>query len=159
MSFSRTFSTAGAVVLAVLLAASVGGCASDMSGRSYTRSQARTAQYVDMGTVESVRDVQIEGTKSGVGTIGGAALGGIAGSTLGSGRRANAAGAVGGAIVGGLAGSAIEEGVTARPGLEITVRLDSGRIVAVTQGADERFYPGDRVRVITGPDGTARVSH
>jgi outer membrane lipoprotein SlyB len=159
MNFNRPLSTAGAVALAAVLATSVGGCASSLSGGSYTRSQARTAQYVDMGTVESVRHVQIEGTKSGVGTVGGAALGGIAGSTLGSGRRANAAGAVGGAILGGLAGSAVEEGMTSQPGLEITVRLDSGRIIAVTQGADEGFYPGDRVRVITAPDGTARVSH
>ena len=49
--------------------------------------------------------------------------------------------------------------MTAQPGLEITVRLDSGRVIAVTQGMDERFYQGDRVRVLTAPDGTVRVSH
>ena len=159
MKISRALSTAGAVALAAFLATTVGGCASSLSSGSYTRSQARAAQYVDMGTVESVRDVQIEGTKSGVGTLGGAALGGIAGSEIGHGSRSHAAGAVGGAILGGLAGSAVEEGMTRQPGLEITVRLDSGRIIAVTQGADERFYPGDRVRVLTGSDGTVRVSH
>ncbi len=31
------------------------------------------------------------------------------------------------------------------------------RPIAVTQAADESFYPGDRVRVLTGYDGTARV--
>ncbi len=159
MNLSRAVSTAGAAVLASMLVASLGGCAPSMSNRAYSRSEARTAQYVDMGVVESVRDVEIEGTKSGVGTVGGAALGGIAGSTIGHGSRSHAAGAVGGAILGGLAGSAVEEGATRQPGLEITVRLDSGRTIAVTQGADERFYPGDRVRVLTGSDGTVRVSH
>jgi outer membrane lipoprotein SlyB len=68
------------------------------------------------------------------------------------------AGAIGGAVVGGLVGSAIEENATRQPGLEITVRLDSGRMIAVTQAADEPFYPGDRVRLLTGYDGTARVA-
>jgi len=58
-----------------------------------------------------------------------------------------------------LAGSAIEENVTRQPGLEITVRLDGGRMTAVTQAADESFRPGDRVRVLTSYDGTARVAH
>ena len=46
-----------------------------------------------------------------------------------------------------------------QPGLEITVQLDNGRMLAVTQAADEPFYPGDRVRVLTGYDGTTRVAH
>ena len=54
---------------------------------------------------------------------------------------------------------AIEENATRQPGLEITVQLDNGRMVAVTQAADEPFYPGDRVRVLIGYDGTTRVAH
>ncbi|MGD8309095.1 MAG: glycine zipper 2TM domain-containing protein [Chromatiales bacterium] len=158
MDLNRSVKTVGAALAAGVLAVSIGGCASSMSGSAYPRSQARTVQDVQMGYVESVREVRIEGTKSGVGTIGGAALGGIAGSKIGSGTRANTAGAIGGAVVGGLAGAAAEEGITRRTGLEITVRLDSGRVIAVTQAADQPFYPGDRVRVITGPDGTARVT-
>ena len=61
--------------------------------------------------------------------------------------------------MGGVAGSAIEESVTRQPGLEITVRLDSGRMISVTQAADEPFYRGDRVRLLTSDDGTARVAH
>ena len=38
-----------------------------------------------MGVVESVRGVQMEGTESPVGTVAGAAVGEIAGSTLGGG--------------------------------------------------------------------------
>mgnify|MGYP000869509223 CR=1 FL=1 len=148
------------MMTAVMLASAlvVGGCASSTSGEVYTRQQTREAQDVRLGYVESVRSVLIEGTKSGVGTLGGAALGGLAGSNIGKGK-GQVAGAVGGAIVGGLAGSAIEENVTRQPGLEITVRLDGGRMTAVTQAADESFRPGDRVRVLTSYDGTARVAH
>ncbi len=148
-----------ATVVGVLAASLVlSGCPASMSGGAYSRSQAREAQDVQLGYVENVRQVLIEGTKSGVGTVGGAALGGVAGSTIGQGR-GQIAGAIGGAVVGGLVGSAIEEGVTRQPGLEITVRLDNGRMTAVTQAADEPFYPGDRVRLLTSYDGTARVAH
>ncbi len=81
----------------------------------------------------------------------------MAGSTLGSGRGSVVGTAVG-AVLGGLGGAAAEEGITRQRGVEITIRLDSGRFIAVTQAADEVFNPGDRVRVLSG-GGTTRVSH
>jgi outer membrane lipoprotein SlyB len=57
-----------------------------------------------------------------------------------------------------LAGSAIEEGATRQTGLEITVRLENGQYIAITQAADEEFRPGERVRVLSGR-GTTRVTH
>ncbi|MEN6585384.1 MAG: glycine zipper 2TM domain-containing protein [Sulfuricella sp.] len=141
----------------LVLAAVLGGCASSMSGGAYSRSQARQTQEVQMGVVESVRQVQLEGTKTPVGTVAGAAVGGIAGSNIGGGKGSTVA-AIIGAVAGGLAGSAIEEGVTKKPGLEITVTLDSGRMIAVTQEADESFHPGERVRILTG-GGVTRVTH
>lgn len=145
------------MVLATACVAVLGGCASSMSGSAYSRDQARQAQEVEMGTVESVRQVQIEGTKTPIGAAAGAAVGGIAGSNIGGGK-GQAVGAILGAVGGGLAGAAVEEGVTRKPGLEITVRLDSGRLIAVTQEADENFAPGERVRVVTG-GGVTRISH
>jgi len=146
--------------LTVVLVSSwlLSGCPASMSGSAYSREQARQTQEVQLGIVQSVRNVQIEGTKSGVGAVGGAALGGLAGHQIGGGT-GQIAGAIGGAVLGGVAGAAVEEGVTRRPGLEITVRLDNGRMVAVTQEADEPFNPGERVRVLTGYDGTSRVTH
>lgn len=135
----------------------LGGCAGSMSGSAYTREQARQVQEVRMGVVESVRQVQIEGTKSNVGTAAGAVVGGVGGSNIGEGKGA-IVGAVIGAVAGGVAGSAIEEGVTRKAGLEITVKLDSGRMIAVTQEADEQFHPGERVRVLSG-GGVTRVTH
>ncbi|MBI3528789.1 MAG: hypothetical protein HY067_12560 [Betaproteobacteria bacterium] len=62
-----------------------------------------------------------------------------------------------GATIGSIAGST-EEGVTGKPGLEVTVKLDSGAVVAVVQEARERFRVGDRVRILSG-NGESRVTH
>jgi len=145
-------------VLAILMiSAMLAACASSNSGSVYSRDEARKVQTIKMGVVESVRQVKLEGTKSPVGTAGGAVVGGVAGSTIGGGR-GSAIAAVVGAIAGGIAGSAIEEGVTRKDGVEITVKLDSGALVAVVQEADEQFHPGDRVRLVESGS-TTRVSH
>jgi outer membrane lipoprotein SlyB len=141
-----------------LLAASLilGGCASSMSGSSYTRSQARKEETVRHGTVQSVRAVTIEGTKTPIGALAGAGVGGIAGSTIGH-NSGSAIAAIIGGVAGGLAGAAAEEAITREPGLEIIVRLDNGNTVAITQKADRNFRPGERVYVISG-GGAARVA-
>ena len=143
-----------ALALASMLVLSA--CAPGQGANSYSRSQARTEQSVRMGTVEGVRTVRLEGTRTPIGTIAGGVVGGGAGSTVGGGRGSTIA-AVLGAVAGGLAGSAIEEGVTRKDGVEVTVRLDNGNIIAITQEADEQFKPGERVRVLSG-GGVSRVT-
>ena len=133
------------------------GCASSRSGQVYSRDQARTVQKVQMGTVESVRKVLIEGTKSVVGPAAGAAAGGVLGSAVGSGSGRTIA-TVLGAIAGGAAGAVAEEEITTRRGLELTVRLDTGEMIVVVQEADVPIREGDRVRIISGRDGVTRVS-
>jgi outer membrane lipoprotein SlyB len=155
LNFLAQFKVALLAVFGVLL---VAGCATPQTADTYTRGEALRAQSVEMGVIESLRPVKIEAGQTGVGTVGGAALGGVAGSALGSGTRASVAGAIGGAIVGGLIGSAIEKDVSKADGVEVTVRLDSGRMIAVVQeGTGAEFRPGDRVRV-TSDGYTTRVS-
>tara|TARA_R110000822_G_scaffold8704_34_gene34418 strand:+ start:8596 stop:9057 length:462 start_codon:yes stop_codon:yes gene_type:complete len=136
----------------------LGGCASGLTGDTYSRDEARAPQTVRMGTVESVRPVQIEGTKTIIGPAAGAAVGGIAGSSVGGGRGSMIAGVIG-AVAGGMAGAATEEGVTRSQGVEITVREDDGQTRAYVQAAADNvsFAPGDRVRVLT-VNGQSRVS-
>ena len=112
------------IVLLLSVTTGLAGCASNLSGDSYSRSEARRAQQVEYGEIISLRPVQIEGTKTPVG-----------------------------------AGAAVEEGVTRSQGVEITVKLDSGRIVAIVQGLSphEKFAVGDQVRVLTS-GGTSRVA-
>lgn len=145
------------LVATVLIALVLVGCASSKSGDIYSRDQARREMLVRTGIVESVREVTMEGTSSGAGTFAGAAVGGVAGSTVGGGR-GQIVGAIIGALLGGLAGSAIEENATKKNALEITVNLDGGMLVAVVQEMGEIFYPGERVRVLSG-DGSTRVTH
>lgn len=111
---------------------------------------------VETGTVASVRAVNIEGQKSSLGLYGGGIIGGAAAS---GGR--GVGGAVvqaTGAVVGAVAGQAVEEGATRKYAQEISVRLDDGSMVVVTQEASTGlFQDGDRVRIVNG-GGYARVA-
>ena len=153
MQISTKLGLASVLAVSTLLA----GCPASTSGGAYTREQARQPQEVRMGVVESVREVTIEGTKTAIGPGAGAVVGGVAGSNVGGGK-GSIIGTVVGAVAGGLAGGAIEEGVTKQKGFEITVKLDSGKLMAITQNADEVFRPGERVRVLSG-GGVTRVTH
>ena len=145
-------------IYAVLIGAALAGCASPPhSGREYTYYQAQGEQTVRMGVVESVREVSIVNPDSGTGTMAGAALGGIGGSTLGRGN-GSAAMAIVGAVAGGVIGNRVENNANHKPGYEITVKLDNGELRAITQLADEMFRPGERVRLLSNGI-TTRVSH
>ena len=145
-----------AAFLLIAAGAALAGCASRESANVYKSSEAQREQTVRFGTVESVRQVQIQGQRSQVGAVGGGVVGGIAGSTVGHGR-GSAVGAVLGGIAGGVAGNAIEEGVTRKDGVEITVKLDNGDLRAIVQEADIEFKPGQRVRLVS-TGGVTRVT-
>jgi outer membrane lipoprotein SlyB len=133
------------------------GCASSTAGNVYSRSEARQAQVVKFATVEAVQPVQIEGTRSYIGAATGAVLGGLVGSTVGGGTGQKAA-VVAGAVGGGLAGNAAEQALTKADGLELTVRLENGNVMAIVQEqSEQQFQVGQRVRVIQH-NGTYRVS-
>ncbi len=150
MSYIKTLLMIASVLL-------VTACASSNSGSVYSRDEAKRMQTVKTGVVESVRQVQIEGTKTPIGTVAGGAIGGIAGSSVGSGRTSSVV-AVIGAVAGAIAGSAVEEVATRKDGLELTIKLDGGGLVSIVQEADEMFKAGDKVRIIENGN-TSRVSH
>jgi len=143
------------LITSLVSAITLTGCADMMSpsqGSSYYPQQGSSyqTQSEQKGVVESVRNVMINTGQSGIGigTIGGAVLGGLAGSAIGQGHGSVAA-AVGGAAVGGVIGHQIEKNANTRPGLEITVRLEHDGYVTVTQDANEQIYVGERVLVIS----------
>ncbi len=148
--------TAKIGLLLILIGLIAVGCAPSMSGSAYSRDQARKVQTVHEGEVIMVREVLIEGTKSGLGGLAGGVMGFALGSTVGGGSGKGVARAAG-TVAGAAAGATIEEGATRQTGLEITVKLDNGQVVSIVQAADERFDEGDLVRVLRRPDGTARV--
>ena len=104
--------------VAVFAAATLlAGCSTQSNSNSvYTGGQAQREQTVRFGVVEGVREVMIQGEATGVGTLAGGAIGGVAaGSTIGGGNGAIAAGLLG-AILGGGAGSAAQDRAASRPG-------------------------------------------
>lgn len=147
----------GVTVLAGLMLA-VSGCASSHGGGAVAASTVGEVARVKEGTVVSVLPVQIQAGKGGnlLGTAIGAAIGGIAGSQVGGGREENAVGAIAGATVGGAIGNAVTKGAGTSPGYEYTIRLSTGELISVSQGADIAIgvgapvlikYYSDRVRV------------
>ncbi len=148
------------ILVATVLAASVmlQGCASSLTGDTYSRSEARKVQQVQYGQVLSVTPVVIEGrTNSPLGAGAGAVIGGIGGSKIGGGSGRTIA-TVLGAVAGGVVGQQAEEKLTRKQGQEITVELESRRIISVVQEVSGNgiFQAGDRVRVL-GQGGTARI--
>ncbi len=158
MESKMNFRTMTVLAAAVASSILVSGCETPgVGGSDYTYTQVRGEQSVRLGTVENVRKVKISSNEPGLlgaiaGGVGGAALG----STIGGGN-GNAAATVLGALAGGAAGDAIQGNVSTQDGVELTIRLDSGYVIAVTQGADEKFRVGDRVQVLGG-GGATRVT-
>jgi outer membrane lipoprotein SlyB len=142
--------------LGVLLALT--GCATrPTSGPVYPVWQTNTALTTEEGVVLGVKKVTIEGTSSATGSIAGGAIGAGVGMLAagGSGYGYGAEAAIGTGL-GAVIGPHIEKMITAKPGLEITVRLANGDVIVVVQEEDFAYRDGDIVRVIRG-GGYARV--
>jgi outer membrane lipoprotein SlyB len=131
----------------VFLAACANPGVPDASALGYTVQGSQQAQAVQFGAVLAIQPVLIAQNSTGIGTLGGAAAGGYLGSRIGNGNGSTAM-AIIGAVAGGIAGSAAEGAATREQGLQITIRLDSGQVVAITQAADVQLVPGQRVEVI-----------
>lgn len=138
------------VGLAIIVVATLTGCASDLKGTTYSSSEARQIQTVRFGTVAEARFVVLEGTKGEIGGLAGAATGGIIASQVG-GQREGAIASIAGAIAGGVLGHMAEKKLTTKQGIEVTVRLEDGSYVSVVQEYDETapFNSGDRVKVMS----------
>jgi len=124
------------------------GCTTYQTASTYNRNQLGRAATVMSGVVLSLREVNLEGTESGIGAGSGAVVGGTAGSRVGGDVRTNIIGAVGGAVAGGLAGAAIESGVTQGKAIEFIIKQDNGQTFAVVQSNEENLKSGDRVLIL-----------
>jgi outer membrane lipoprotein SlyB len=114
-------------------------------------------QAVRTGTIVAIESVELESdAQLGLGTVLGAAAGGVLGHQIGSGGGQDVA-TVLGVIGGALAGNVIEKKyLHKKPGQRISVRLAQGATAVITQEADSRFKLGDAVR-IEGSGPSARV--
>ena len=110
----------------------------------------RTAQ-ISYGVIISMRGVEVQGQSTGLGTLGGVAVGATAGSAIGrNDPRANIAGAILGAIVGGIAGTSVEHSVSTGNAVEFIIREDNGQTISVVQTNEDNFRPGERIVLTRG---------
>ncbi|MEG2005658.1 MAG: glycine zipper 2TM domain-containing protein, partial [Bilophila sp.] len=125
---------------------------------AYSGGQVRSAQTVQFGKVVSTNSVVLEENHPAlVGTLGGGVLGGVLGSMVGGGS-GRTLGTVAGVAAGAAGGYLGEKALTKQKGLEIMVELDEGQTLSIVQAADQTFSVGERVRVLRGTGGSARVS-
>ena len=153
--------TTAPLFLAALLAVfpALSGCSSQYGGYDYEGHEVRQAHQVHQAIVVSVETVRINSDTSGRQSLGGligAIAGGVAGSTIGHGTGRTLA-SLGGALLGGAAGAGAGHLSAQQSGLQITIRYQDGAEELIVQGMEPNLQPGQRVRVITGQDGSRRV--
>ncbi len=149
------------IILISILA--LGGCATGgFSPDVVSRDAAGKSQYVQSGTIVSIKKVTIEGDRES-GNIFGSILGAIVGSNIGGedDQTTQEVGAVVGTAVGSVVGQETSERISRKEGLEIIVKLDSNeREISIVQelstDPDYAFSVGDEVRIVRS-SGKSRV--
>lgn len=135
-------------LLAATILVALPSCGPTYSPDTYASNAAQQAAKVDQGVVVGVRTVAVSAAGT-VGTVTGAAAGGIAGSQIAAGP-VNAFTALGGSLVGGIAGSTVEHVTADTIAFEYIVRKSNGDLVSVTQKDKTPLALGQNVLVIAG---------
>lgn len=147
------------LLLCCSLPYTLSSCASTaVSGNVYSTTQTGVMQDVQFGEVLSVRNVIIQQNSAETGQTAGGIIGALAGSEVGKGKGKIVGGVVG-TVTGGAIGSIIDRSAQEEPGIEVTIKLESGRTVAIVQLAGEVFKTGEKIKVLTAQDGKTRVTH
>ena len=140
------------------------GCNFKQSASRYPTALTGMAKELESGTIVDVREVIIDGRTSVVGTatgtLSGAVIGSQIGGTLGDRSSGSATGAGGGTIAGAVIGPKVEKALTSKRAQELTVRMDAGGLIVVTQELRKPWFNiGDPVKVDTSLSGAGRVYH
>jgi outer membrane lipoprotein SlyB len=130
------------------LVAILAGCGPSYSPNTYASNAVQQANKADQGIVVGVREVDVSASGA-VGTVTGAAAGGIAGSQAVP-APLSAFTALGGSLIGGIAGNAAEHGISDTKAYEYIVRKPNGDLVSVTQKDTVPLALGQKVLVIAG---------
>ncbi|MEX3072938.1 glycine zipper 2TM domain-containing protein [Vibrio alginolyticus] len=140
-----------AAMMIALTIFTLGGCTSpNPYGDAYGSADTRKVQQVYYGTVVKAEPVTIDASTqaNAIGTVAGAAIGGILGSGVGGGSGSDIA-AIGGGLLGGYLGSKTAEETAKRNGVNLTIKLDDGKMIAIVQEANPNmiFQPGQAVQI------------
>ncbi|MCK9193813.1 MAG: glycine zipper 2TM domain-containing protein [Nevskia sp.] len=103
----------------------------------------------ECGVIAGVQEDHVKGDASAVGTLGGAAAGGLAGAQFGK-KSGKILATIGGAVLGGLAGREVESRVKTKVVYRVTVNMDDGSQRVVTMNALDGLAVGSKVKVVNG---------
>lgn len=140
-----------------LLLLPLAACGPTYSPNTYATNAAQQANKTEQGVIIGVRAVRISAAGT-VGTVTGAAAGGIAGSQAGVGPT-SAFAALGGSLIGGLTGSAVEHATADADAYEYIVKKSGGELVSVTQKDAKPLPLGSHVLVIAGVQARITVDY
>ena len=118
----------------------------DFKPETVTQDQAGKIQTILLGTILDLRSVTIEGDRD----LGSAAGAVILGDLASDNDKAPVASGVIGALIGSAVGSEIGSKINEKNAIELTIELDSGRIISIAQEVSEEFsfFEGQRVKII-----------
>jgi outer membrane lipoprotein SlyB len=136
----------GSSIMVLATGVILGGCASLGPDAVYDASP-RVEQRIETGVVERI-ELFREGQSAPTGL--GAILGGVAGAVIGhqiGGGSGNTVATIAGAVGGALVGNRIEN-ANGRDRYRVTVRLDNGARLEITEVGEGELRVGDRVRVV-----------
>lgn len=145
----------------------ISGCATGgFQADVVARDASGKAQFVQTGTVMSVREVTIEGDRD-VGATSGTVLGAIVGSGAGErsadgdGETSAGIGAIVGGLIGSVVGSEVGEKISRKEGIELVIKLQANdKEISIVQEISTdpviNFRAGDKVRIIRSA-GRSRV--
>lgn len=135
------------------------GCAPKIGGNDYSVRGVGEVSQTFQGTIISAHSILVSAkdpSNPGVGALAGGATGAFLGSQVGKGRGQVVMGTLG-ALGGAVGGHFAEQKLTEQEGMEYQIKLDSGSIVTVAQGAEPRLAVGQRVLVINSARERSRV--
>jgi outer membrane lipoprotein SlyB len=135
--------TASAPIEATALARATADSAAQSAQKNHA-TQAAAPICTNCGTVESVRQVELEGKGTGLGAVAGGVAGGLLGNQFGSGSGKTAM-TVLGAVGGGLAGNQVEKKARSETAYRVSVRMQDGSVGTFQQS--QSFAVGTKVVV------------
>lgn len=138
------------LMLSAVCLGALAACQPNLQSNNYSVAGTQQAVRAERATVLTYRIVDVQGRETGGGALAGAAIGGVGGSAIGQGTRANVLGALGGAVIGGLAGHFAEKGLSDTQAYEYTLRDEHGQTLILAQQDQTPFNPGARVLIVYG---------
>lgn len=137
-------------LLAAMMAATLGACASSPSSTGYGRAPAPSVnRCYECGTVERIEVLEVSGRSSGGGAVLGGIVGGVLGHQVGGGRGKDVA-TVAGALGGALIGNEVEKNRGTTAAWDVRVRLEDGTNKVVRYTTEPSWRVGDKVRIEGG---------